>query len=217
MSERAAPQSIAGAHRASQEEGCLFALLSLTMTATSRGSGVALSRSDAATIRALVDRLRAENADREAAAVERLLQHAAGESARTAALAGYMTTGEAAGLIGVSLQTIKNWVRQGRLVGTRVGGRTLVTRTSVQDLLDSLGSAPDSAERDDLGAAEAADRELMASLPRSLVQRVDELLDQARSGRTLSSAERQELRRLVQAGTTAATRHTRALVSRRRA
>lgn len=200
-----------------EEEVCLFALLSLTMTATSRGSVVALSRTDADTIRALVRRLRAERAEREAAAVERLLQHVVGASSRTAGLAGYMTTGQAAGLIGVSLQTIKNWVRQGRLVGTRVGGRTLVTRTSVQAFFDSLGSTTDAAAGDDVVAAEAADRELMGSLPGGLVQRVEDLLEQSRAGHTLSSAERRELQRLARAGTTAATRRTRALVSRRRA
>src|SRR5919198_5822803 len=87
------------------------------------------------------------------------------------ALSGYMTTGEAAGLIGVSLQTIKNWVRQGRLAGARVGGRTLVTRASVRAFFDALASALEQAERDDLSRAEATDRELMASLPDGLVQR----------------------------------------------
>jgi excisionase family DNA binding protein len=175
---------------------------------------VALSRSDAETIREVVSRLRAEHAEREAAAVERLMQQALGAPHSTAALAGYMTTGEAAGLIGVSLQTVKNWVRQGRLDGTRVGGRTLVTRASVQAFFDSLGSAPEPAEsNEDLVAAEAADRELEASLPAGMVQRVEELLERTRSGQKLSSSEQQELRRLARAGTTAATRHTRDLVS----
>ena len=80
---------------------------------------MALSRSDADTIREVVSRLRAEHAEREATAIERLMQQALGSADSTVALAGYMTTGEAAGLIGVSLQTVKNWVRQGRLVGTR--------------------------------------------------------------------------------------------------
>ena len=177
---------------------------------------MALSRSDADTIRALVRRLRAEHAEREAAAVERLMQHAVGTPDAPAALAGYMTTGEAASLIGVSLQTITNWVRQRRLVGTRVGGRTLVSRASVQAFFDALPSAPNEADSNDVAAAEAADRELMASLPGPLTQRVEELLDRARSGHTLSSAERRELQRLARAGTTAATRRTRALVSRRR-
>jgi hypothetical protein len=114
----------------------------------------------------------------------------------------------------VSLQTIKNWVRQGRLVGTRVGGRTLVTRASVQAFFDALASAPEQAERGDVSAAEAADRELMASLPDGLVQRVETLLDRARSGKKLSPSEHQELRRLAQAGSTAATRHTRDRIAR---
>jgi excisionase family DNA binding protein len=174
-----------------------------------------LSRSDAETVRRVVRRLRAEHAEREAAAIERLMQQALIAPDATAALAGYMTTGEAAGLIGVSLQTIKNWVRQGRLVGTRVGGRTLVTRASVQAFFDALPSAPEPIESDDVSTAGAADRELMAHLPDGLVQRVETLLDRARSGQQLSPSEHQELRRLAQAGTTAATGHTRDRLARR--
>ena len=177
---------------------------------------MALSRSDADAIRDVVARLRAEHADREAAVIERLMEQALGAPDSTA-LAGYMTTGEAAGLIGVSLQTIKNWVHQGRLVGTRVGGRTLVTRASVQAFFDSLGSATEPAESDeDMALAEVADGELAANLPAGMVQRVEELLERADSGQKLSSAERQELRRLARTGTAAATRHTRELVSRLR-
>jgi excisionase family DNA binding protein len=176
---------------------------------------MALSKADAETIRQVVMRLRAEHADREAAVIERLMQQAIGAPDSTAALSGYMTTGDASAMIGVSLQTIKNWVRQGRLAGSRVGGRTLVTRASVQAFLDSLGSASEPAGSvEDLAAAEAADRELEASLPAGIVHRVEELLDRARSGHKLSPSERQELRRLARAGTDAATRHTRDLVSR---
>jgi hypothetical protein len=57
---------------------------------------VALSRSDAETIRRVVRRLRAEHAEREAAAIERLMQQALVSPDATTALAGYMTTGEAA-------------------------------------------------------------------------------------------------------------------------
>ena len=177
---------------------------------------MALSRSDADTIREVVSRLRAEHAEREATAIERLMQQALSSPDSMVALAGYMTTGEAAGLIGVSLQTIKNWVRQERLLGSRVGGRTLVTRASVQAFFDSLSSAPEQAESDDVTAAEVADEELMASLPNGLMPRVGTLLERARSGQKLSSSERQELRRLAHAGTTAATRRTRDLASRRR-
>ena len=176
---------------------------------------MALSRSDADAIRRVVHRLRAEHAEREAAAIERLVQQALAPPDRTGALSGYMTTGEAAGLIGVSLQTIKNWARRGRLVGARVGGRTLVTRASAQAFFDGLPSAPEQADSGDLSRAEAADRELMESLPDGLVQRVEALLDRARAGHKLSPAEQKELRRLARAGSTAATRRARDRISRR--
>jgi len=189
--------------------------LSLTIPAGDWGSAVALSTSDAEVIGELVSRLRAEHADREAAAVERLVQQAVGSPDSTAALAGYMTTGEAAGLIGVSLQTIKNWARQGRLVGSRVGGRTLVTRASVRAFFDSLGTAADHSVDEDVNGAEAADRELMASLSTGLADRVEALLDRQRAGQGLSASERKELRQLAHAGTAAATRRTRARISQR--
>jgi excisionase family DNA binding protein len=177
---------------------------------------VALTTSDAAVIGELVSRLRAEHADREAAAIERLVQQALGSPESTAALAGYMTTGEAAGLIGVSLQTIKNWARQGRLAGSRVGGRTLVTRASVQAFFDSLGTAADPTEDEDIDVAEAADRELMEGLRAGLAERIEALLDRQRAGQELSALERKELRQLAHAGTAAASRRTRALIPRRR-
>src|SRR5260370_1238185 len=83
---------------------------------------------------------------------------------------------------------VMNWVRQERLVGTRVGGRTLVTRASVQAFFDSLSSAPEQAESDDAAGAEVADGELVASLPDGLMQRVETLLERARSGQKLSSS-----------------------------
>jgi excisionase family DNA binding protein len=93
---------------------------------------VALRRADAEVIGELVACLRAEHDERAAGAVERLMQHTLVSPDPRSALGGYMTTGQAARLIGVSAQTIKNWVDQGRLVGGRVGGRMLVARRSVQ-------------------------------------------------------------------------------------
>jgi excisionase family DNA binding protein len=172
---------------------------------------MALSRADVQVIREVVSRLRAEHAEREAGAIERLMQQALAPDS-TPALAGYMTTGEAAGLIGVSLQTVKNWVQRGRVVGSRVGGRTLVTRRSVQEFFDSLGTAAEPTEEDDADTAEAADYELMTSLPPWLAVRVEALLDRQRAGLELSASERKELRQLAHAGTAAATRHTRAVI-----
>jgi len=177
---------------------------------------VALSKADAEVIGEVVSRLRAEHEERAAAAIERLMDQALVSPDPHTALAGYMTTGEAGRLIGVSLQTIKNWVDLGRLVGSRVGGRTLVTRRSVQEFFDSLGTAAEQPEDEDIDSAEAADSALMQSLPPGLAERVEALLDRQRAGQELSASERKELRQLAHAGTAAGARRTRALIPRRR-
>ena len=173
---------------------------------------MALSRADAEVIGELVVRLRAEHDERAANAVERLMQEALVSPDPRAALGGYMTTGEAARLIGVSPQTIKNWVAQGRLTGSRVGGRMLVTRRSVQGFFDSLGTAPESPQDDDVEAAETEYGHLMEELPAGLADRVEALLDRQRAGHELSASERTELRRLAREGTSAATRRLRARI-----
>ena len=44
----------------------------------------------------------------------------------------YLTTGEVARRIGVSRQTIVNWINRGTLAGTRIGGRFMVSRTALE-------------------------------------------------------------------------------------
>ena len=190
--------------------GLAFCTFTAYDRAEGTGARMALNRADAEVIEQLVNRLRAEHDERAAVVVERLLQQALVSPDPRTALAGYMTTGEAARLIGVSAQTVKNWVAQGRLVGSRVGGRTLVTRRSVQSFFDSLGTAPQpTGEEDDVERAEAEDRELMESLPAGLPERVEALLDRQRAGDELSASERNELRQLAQVATAAATRRAR--------
>jgi excisionase family DNA binding protein len=49
-----------------------------------------------------------------------------------------LTTGEAAKLLGVrSINTVKNWTRDGLLKGHRRGGRILISRQSVEELINS--------------------------------------------------------------------------------
>jgi excisionase family DNA binding protein len=48
-----------------------------------------------------------------------------------APFSGYLTTGAAAAALGVSIPTVKRWVRRGALRGVRVGGRWLVSQESV--------------------------------------------------------------------------------------
>lgn len=45
----------------------------------------------------------------------------------------YYTTTEAAGLVGVTPQTIKNWVSRGILQGYRLGGRIVIPRAALED------------------------------------------------------------------------------------
>ena len=176
---------------------------------------MALSRADAEVIGELVARLRAEHNERAAGAVERLVQQALVSPDPRSALGMYMTTGEAARLIGVSVPTIKNWVNQGRLAGSRIGARMMITRRSVQMFFDSLGTAPELAEDQDVERAASEHHELMESLPVDLVDRVESLLGRQRAGQELSAAERTELRRLARKGTAAAVRRTRAHIPSR--
>lgn len=45
----------------------------------------------------------------------------------------FYTTSEAGRLIGVSAQTVKNWVARGLLAGYRLGGRVVIPRAALED------------------------------------------------------------------------------------
>ncbi len=48
---------------------------------------------------------------------------------------GWLTTGQAAERLGVTIPTIKDWVRRGTLKGTPVGSRWVVSEESVERIL----------------------------------------------------------------------------------
>ena len=50
----------------------------------------------------------------------------------------FLTTGQAASVLGVSATTIRRWVASGRLAGTLQGGRVLIPREVIQRKLDRL-------------------------------------------------------------------------------
>jgi excisionase family DNA binding protein len=66
----------------------------------------------------------------------------------------YYTTTEAGNLLGVTGQTIKNWVTQGRLRGYRLGSRIVVPKSVVEEYVQRAG---DSLDLDDVSDEEAAE------------------------------------------------------------
>lgn len=90
--------------------------------------------------RMLVQGLRQEGRRDEADTVDALLLVAE----QTASPLQYLTTGQVARRLGVTRQTIVNWVKQRRLPGLRVGGRLMIPATALQafaqleQLLDEL-------------------------------------------------------------------------------
>lgn len=86
-----------------------------------------------------------------AKAVETLVQ--ASEPHAVPTLAEYLTTIQAGELLGVSGQTIKNWVSEGKLSGYRLGGRIVIPRQAVETYVQR---ARRSLELEDLPDGQAA-------------------------------------------------------------
>ena len=72
--------------------------------------------------RRLAQDLRREGRMEDAAVVEQLVQNLEQQAAR----APYATTGEIARQLGVSRQTVVNWIKRGFLPGVKLGGRLVV-------------------------------------------------------------------------------------------
>lgn len=74
------------------------------------------------------EQLRERGEQQQAQAIEALLEVAREEALPTLDL---LTSTQAGNLLGVSGQTVKNWVRQGRIAAYRVGGRIMVPKEAV--------------------------------------------------------------------------------------
>jgi excisionase family DNA binding protein len=108
-----------------------------------------LNERTASEIREVVKRLEKSGDTRGAEAIETLLT--AVKKAAVPPL-DYYTAPEAGNILGVSGQTIKNWVTQGRLQGYRIGSRIVVPTKAVEEYIRRAGSSLD---LDDLTADEA--------------------------------------------------------------
>ena len=76
------------------------------------------------------EELRQRGEHERAEAVEALLEAAREEAVPSLDL---LTSTQAGDLLGVTGQTIKNWVRQGRLGGYRVGGRIMIPKEVITE------------------------------------------------------------------------------------
>ena len=89
--------------------------------------------------RQLVQDLRRQGRDDDAQAIDALLQAATEQDAPR-----YLTTGEVSRRLGVSRQTVVNWIKQGLLPGVRMGSRLMVPATvmkrfaRLEKILDDL-------------------------------------------------------------------------------
>jgi excisionase family DNA binding protein len=69
-------------------------------------------------------------------------------TALTRAGRGWLTTGQAAELLGVTIPTVKDWIRRGTLSGLPVGSRWRVSKESVDKVLQVREMLTDMAEDD---------------------------------------------------------------------
>ncbi|MBI4491553.1 MAG: helix-turn-helix domain-containing protein [Chloroflexi bacterium] len=168
-----------------------------------------LDLSEVEEVKQLVRELRQRH-DRRAQLVERLVEQALAVAPLTpqSGAGEWLSTGEAARLIGVSPQTIKNWVTSGALDGVRLGGRIKVRRHSVMAYVDRLRPSPAPPAHlteARLGAAKREEDAVMAALPQALRERVEDLMARRAEGVELSPEEQAELKRLVREASTRAT------------
>lgn len=96
------------------------------------------------------DELRQRGELERAQAIESLVEAARSDALPTLDL---LTSTQTGNLLGVSGQTIKNWVRDGRLGGYRIGTRIMVPREAVQEYVRLAGQSLD---LEDIPGPEAA-------------------------------------------------------------
>lgn len=99
----------------------------------------------------LRDQLEEQGEPEEAEIVDRLLRQ---WQASTIPALDLMTTTEAGNLIGVTGQTIKNWVKNGSFQGYRVGNRIMIPREAVEEYVRRARTSLDLEEISDEEASE---------------------------------------------------------------
>jgi excisionase family DNA binding protein len=172
-------------------------------------------------VRAHIEELRRAGRDEDAEAVGfvRDLAEQALATRRPKQQHELLTTGEAAVALGISDQTVRNWVTAGRLPAVKRGVRTMIPRAAVSEEIERSRAQPPerpapTAEDD---ASLAWRRELLAALPRDVIDPLDKLHDKLEDGQELSAREQSEVARLERAMTDAAARYLERVIRRGRA
>lgn len=136
----------------------------------------------------------------DAAAAVRFARDLAGEAlaarARPASEAPpLLTTRQAGRALGVSIQTIRNWVAAGRLAAVTRGVRTMIPRQEVLDEIERSRARPNPAERsaEEVAAIVARRKRLLAALPPEVVGPLDALHDKLERGEMLTAEEQVRL------------------------
>lgn len=100
--------------------------------------------------RSAVEELRQRGESERARAIEALIDAVREDAVPSLDL---LTTNQTGNLLGVTGQTIKNWVREGRLAGYRVGSRIMIPKAVVEAYVRRAGPSLD---LEDIDADEAA-------------------------------------------------------------
>lgn len=132
--------------------------------------------------------------------VKDLAQQAVAER-RQAATRELLTTGQAALALGISDQTVRNWVAAGRLDAVKRGVRTMIPRQSVVEEIERSRVRPEAlpVRTPEREAAVIAERKAaLAALPSDIGARLEVLHDKLENGDTLSAAEKEEMVHLEQ-------------------
>jgi excisionase family DNA binding protein len=153
--------------------------------------------------------------DAEAVGFVRDLAELALARRRSAPSRELLTTGEAALALGISDQTVRNWVAAGRLPGVRRGVRTMIPRQAVREEIERSRVSPGkrlTPTPEEERAQLAWRRELLAALPREVVARLDELHGKLEDGRAMSADEQTEMVRLEREMADTAARHLQRII-----
>ncbi len=111
--------------------------------------------------RRLAQDLRAEGRNADADMVETLVQSLEQQAERTQ----FATTGEVAKRLGVSRQTVVNWIKRGFLPGVKLGGRLVVPTAAlarveeVARLLDIVDAEPNQATPEEIDRVSRSERD----------------------------------------------------------